>query len=383
MRRDAFVFVSMMTSDPWGGSEELWSRAALNLVAEGYHVIASVREWRPLHKRVVALRESGVDVSVRPLQFKFWELAWRKMTLKHRVGIMAHVEPLLDQKRPCLVVISSGHPFPPIALVEHCVSRRIPFVTIGQSNHESWWPEDDDAKRYRDALPAARRCYFASKATLRLVEKQIGLRLSNAEAIWNPVNVEFEVAPVWPVYNDGEVRFACVGRLHPPSKGQDILLEALATPIWAERKWHLTIFGEGRMKGAIERMVQDLGLSTRVTFVGHALIEDIWASNHVLVMPSRYEGLPLVIIEAMLCGRPVVATDVAGHSEVVEDGTTGFLADAPTVPSFAKALDRFWARRGEAEQIGKLAAAKIRQIMPIDPARIFSDRLKLFAKRDQ
>jgi Glycosyl transferases group 1 len=58
-------------------------------------------------------------------------------------------------------------------------------------------------------------------------------------------------------------------------------------------------------------------------------------------MPSRYEGLPIVIVEAMLCERTVVATNVAGHSEVIEDGISGFLAHAPTVASVAKALERF------------------------------------------
>lgn len=58
-------------------------------------------------------------------------------------------------------------------------------------------------------------------------------------------------------------------------------------------------------------------------------------------MPSRFEGLPLAMVEAMLCARPVVATDVAGHAEIIEDGVTGFLADAPTAGSMAAALERF------------------------------------------
>ena len=107
----------------------------------------------------------------------------------------------------------------------------------------------------------------------------------------------------------------------------------------------------------------------RVVFEGHvADIEKVWALNHVLVMPSRIEGLPLAVIEAMLCGRPVVATDVAG-AEVIEDGVTGFLAEAATVGCVGNALERFWARRGEAEEIGALAAKKIRDLVPPDPAR--------------
>ena len=104
------------------------------------------------------------------------------------------------------------------------------------------------------------------------------------------------------------------------------------------------------MKNTIERLVLRLGLTDRVVFAGHAAVEDIWASNHLLVLPSRYEGLPLVLVEAMLCGRPVVATEIAGHPDLIEEGITGFLAEAPTVSSLLKALERFWARRAEAKQ---------------------------------
>jgi glycosyltransferase involved in cell wall biosynthesis len=82
------------------------------------------------------------------------------------------------------------------------------------------------------------------------------------------------------------------------------------------------------------------------------------------------------MVEAMLCGRPVVATNVAGHSELIEDGVVGFLADAPTAASVAKALERLWERRSEAEQLGKAAAARIRQLVPPDPIHVFSEKIK-------
>jgi glycosyltransferase involved in cell wall biosynthesis len=85
--------------------------------------------------------------------------------------------------------------------------------------------------------------------------------------------------------------------------------------------------------------------------------------------------LPLALIETMLCGRPVVATDVAG-GEVVEEGVTGFLAEAPTVGCMESALDRFWARKEDASEIGARAATRIRQLVPPDPARIFADKIR-------
>jgi glycosyltransferase involved in cell wall biosynthesis len=130
------------------------------------------------------------------------------------------------------------------------------------------------------------------------------------------------------------------------------------------------------MRNLLERLAQRSGLADRVVFAGHKTVEEIWASNHVLVMPSRNEGLPLAIVEAMLCARPVIATDIAGNSEVVEDGITGFLAGAPTVPSVANAMERFWVRRAMMEEIGKAGAKKIRQLVPPDPVRVFTEKLK-------
>ena len=136
------------------------------------------------------------------------------------------------------------------------------------------------------------------------------------------------------------------------------------------------LYGDGNMRRGLEWLAQKLGLGDRIVFAGIAPVEEIWAANHVLVMPSRYEGLPLAMVEAMLCGRPVVATDVAGHAEIVEEGVTGFLADAPTASSLAAALERFWARRQEAEEIGKAGAHRIRQLIPPDPVKVFSEMLK-------
>ena len=56
----------------------------------------------------------------------------------------------------------------------------------------------------------------------------------------------------------------------------------------------------------------------------------IWAEHHALVLPSRFEGMPLVVVEAMLCGRPCIVTDVGGNAELIRDGINGFLAKAPT-----------------------------------------------------
>ena len=315
------LFVSSVNDDAWdGGGEELWSRAALDLADEGFAVSANVVASSPPHPKVLNLTERGVEVWFRPTSHPLLKRAWRALAASQKSPTTAEVERLIAARSPEFVVISDGAPFPPLDLLEMCATKRLPFVIIVQCNQYFWWPADALAERYRLALAAALRCYFVSDANRRIAEKQIGCGLANAEIVRNPFNVDFGALPPWPPRGgDGELRFACVARLDPRGKGQDILFEVLAGPAWSTRKWRLHLYGDGKYRAGLERCAQRLGLADRVLFEGHvADVEKIWSLNHALVMPSRIEGLPLALIEAMLCGRPVVATGVAG-AEVIED----------------------------------------------------------------
>lgn len=384
--RRPVVFITTPHIDAWSGAEVLWSQTAIELASQGFPISASVWEGSLQHPRIRELKAHGVDLwpwrRWSSLRTAFTDrTGWVKHPWKRlksgRNGALFTAERLLDARRPAIAILSDGGTLPPIELLELCVAKRIPFVTINHAGSEAVCYDDDLAKRYRVALTAALRCFFVAHANRWLAEKQIGGELANAEVVRNPFNVSYDASFPWPPSETGvEIRFACVGRLYPPAKGQDILFEAFTQSQWKCRNWRLSIYGEGSTRLSLEWLARRLGLSDRVNFAGLAKPEEIWAQNHVLVMPSRYEGLPLVMVEAMLCSRPIVATDVAGHAEIVEDGVTGFLADAATPRAIAAALERFWARRIEAEEIGKAGRHRIQQLFSPNPARDFAETLK-------
>jgi glycosyltransferase involved in cell wall biosynthesis len=72
-------------------------------------------------------------------------------------------------------------------------------------------------------------------------------------------------------------------------------------------------------------------------------------------MPSLCEGIPLAVVEAMLCGRPVMATDTGGHTEWISDGENGFIAGGANVLSIDRALERAWQARAQWPEMGRLA----------------------------
>jgi glycosyltransferase involved in cell wall biosynthesis len=128
-----------------------------------------------------------------------------------------------------------------------------------------------------------------------------------------------------------------VGRL-AVQKDQATLLDALAR--LKNRPWRLTLVGDGPLRGDLEQRAGQLGLADRITFAGFVDPLPHFAAANVFVLPSRWEGLPAVALEALAAGLPVVATDCA-------PGLTALLAglNLPATPvgdaaAFAKAIER-------------------------------------------
>ena len=106
----------------------------------------------------------------------------------------------------------------------------------------------------------------------------------------------------------------------------------------------------------MKTLARHYAIADRVEFCGYVDdIRSIWQANHLLVLPSRDEGTPLALVEAMLCGRPAVVTDVGGNAEWIDDGETGFVAEAPTARSFGAALERAWLANTQWQKMGARA----------------------------
>jgi len=281
----------------------------------------------------------------------------------------------LSRLRPDFAVVSQGQNFDGLDLVDACRSSGVPYILIAQKAADSAWPHDRDRERMRSSYVNAQRAYFVSKHNLNLTELQIGVRLTNAELVSNPFLTPVTEPLPWPKSEDGSYKLACVGRLAISEKGQDILLQALARDRWQSRPVHVTFFGEGEHSDLLKRASDLLGLNS-VHFAGFTSdVVNIWKTHHALVLPSRSEGLPLTLIEAMLCGRPGIVTNVGGNTELVTDNDTGFVAAAATVDALDDALERAWAHRSQWQSMGEKAAKSIRENVPTDPCRTLATKI--------
>ncbi len=127
-----------------------------------------------------------------------------------------------------------------------------------------------------------------------------------------------------------------VGRL-TEQKGQIYLLEAMALILAQNIKAHFLIVGDGELADPLKKRAQDLGISDRVLFTGSRTdVEEILACMDLFVSASLWEGLPTAIMESMASGIPIVATDIPGTRDLIQDRQNGWLVP----PGDAEALAR-------------------------------------------
>lgn len=132
--------------------------------------------------------------------------------------------------------------------------------------------------------------------------------------------------------------FLSVGRC-VPIKAQSTLVAAMPQVIASLDDAHLLVAGDGPLLVDLREHAADLGISDHITFAGSVSpIEPYYAAADVFVLPSRGEGLPITVLEAMAAELPVVASDIPGIAEVVQDGTTGLLVPPDEPNKLATAM---------------------------------------------
>lgn len=367
----------------WGGSEELWAGTALWLARAGHSVQAFKTNVNAQQPQVRALRAAGCPVTeLAPAAPLLRRIASRLRPYRpaHELS-QQRLRKGLQSGQPQLVLISQGGNYDGHHFAAVCRQLKLPYVLLAQKASDNNLPPHQERTLVQQSYQSAHRAFFVSRHNLLLTQLQLGLALPAAEVVWNPYNVAFQGEAPWPAAPNGILQLACVARLYLADKGQDLLLQVLTQARWRQRPLHLTLYGAGPDEAAIRGMIAFLGLQTRVSLGGYqADIARLWRQHHALVLPSRHEGLPLALVEAMLSGRPAIATDAGGIAELLTDGETGFLAAAPTFQALDEALERAWLARASWPQLGAEAARQARASVPPDAAARLAQRLLLLAQ---
>jgi len=145
-------------------------------------------------------------------------------------------------------------------------------------------------------------------------------------------------------------------------KGLPILLDALAELKRDRHELDLVVAGDGPDRQALVQRACDLGLASQVRFLGYqspAQVRELLGQTDIFVMASFAEGVPVVLMEAMACSIPVVATRIAGIPELVEDGVSGFLVPPADAHSLAERITALLSDPALRQRFGKAGRAEV------------------------
>jgi glycosyltransferase involved in cell wall biosynthesis len=206
-----------------------------------------------------------------------------------------------------------------------------------------------------------------SPSVAAAVAREPGLSLEKVVLIPNGVDLDrcdperYDAAAVRAEYGIApeERVVGSVGHLSPV-KGHVDLLQAAAALVRSGAPLRVMLVGEGPLRSSLHEQAASLGIASRVIFTGvQENVPRLLAAMDVFALPSHTEGMSNALLEAMAMARPVVATDVDGNADVVEDGVTGRLV-APRAPeALARVLDDLLARPALARELGGAARRQV------------------------
>lgn len=373
MKPKKILFTTENTS--WGGSELLWTKSVCELIKFGFEIYICVNKKLDLPKRIIEAEEKQ-QIKV----FKIFNdtlplikrVLNRVVPFKMRFKLKNKREEYIKRIKPDLLIINQGYNFNGVDVMIYANKHNIKYVTISHAVNEGMWPNLKLRNKMMIGFTNSVKNYFVSDDNLAVTQSQIGSKIKNSEIVRNPFNVPYDLNIAYPIQSD--YHLACVGRFDFFAKGQDVLLRVLDQNKWKQRNLIVNFYGSGSDEQNLKDLINLYEIKNAIVH-SHTNTLDIWKQNQGLLLCSRFEGLPIVIVEAMLCKRFVITTNVSGNKELLTDNYTGFIAEAPRPEYVDDALERAWELRTHWENIGENARIEVLKRVPENPALQFAEKL--------
>lgn len=268
--------------------------------------------------------------------------------------------------RPDLMLVFFGMPTGPVGLLVNKL-KGIPYVLSLRGGDVPGFMGKELARMHGLAMPVTKRVWSAASAIVvnseglhQLAQRTVPDR--TVEVVPNGIDLDLFCPVRRAGTPGGKVRLLFVGRL-ANQKGLPYLLQALAGLEKAIiDRIEVELVGSGPEEARLRSMSAGLDLSSVVRFAGwvpRVEIVEHYQRADVFVLPSLDEGMPNVVLEAMACGMPILATDIRGNRELVQDNMNGLLVPTEDVESLVRALRELVTNDGLRARMGEKSRALV------------------------
>lgn len=371
------ILIISSCSEAWGGSEELWCNLSKLLIDKNHNVFFYKDIIDYNHTKIKSLENNGVATYsiLKSLNFtykflyKFLIKFKFPFVEKHKVHYLVNkifrikgLSSILKNYTFDKIIISQGINYDGLDYAWICSKLELEYYIISQKVIESSFIQSEKSiLRAQKSILKAKYNFFVSKHNHKITEEQICAKIKNATVVYNPN--KFNNLKKFPETNFKTelFTFLCIGRYYISEKGQDVLLRILAKEKWKKRPIKVKMIGNGIDYKILKNRIKYFKLKDVEITEFNLNLEEEWKNAHGLILPSRHEGMPLVMLEAMSIGKICIMGNAGGVNEVIKDSYNGFIG-SPTTEDFDSAMERAWKLKDNWSNIAENAKNTLKKI---------------------
>jgi glycosyltransferase involved in cell wall biosynthesis len=372
----SIFFISLMNGLPWGGSEELWYRSALYAAKKGWKVGCATYHWKEKEERIEQLARAGCSIYWLPNEGRSKASLSEKLKYKLTQFRLRQFIKTLPVKEYDTVVVNQGgfEIFTPAwknyfrnldhyALLFHNYNKNEQWRSLKQMAVRNWV-----SKAYINL--------FASEQIRITLQQQLGISITNSATLINPITISppANITP-FPTANS-EYIFAMFAALETNRKAQDNLIKALSSDKWKKRSWQLRLYGEGKDRTKLEKLVRENKLGNKVFLKGHTnnITQEIIAA-HLILQITHKDAMPISVVEALAFSRPVIVSEVGDMPVWIKEEINGYISKDASIESIDATLEKAWNDRDRWPEMGRKSFEIFKEKYPAALEETFLEQL--------
>jgi glycosyltransferase involved in cell wall biosynthesis len=340
-------FLSLMNGAAWGGSEELWFRTALWLTNHNYKIGIGCYDWAEKKDRIGQLKNAGCSIYLLPNK--------KGLFKKTAVKKVLHSIPFQEYN---LTVVNQGGWEEILHSPFSNLYKKLPaYVILNHNYNENAVLSFQKQKLLQQWISGAQMNFGATQKIFDVIQNKFNISIIKKQTLVNPVTfVPDTAAGSYPAFTNDTCIWVMLAELDTARKAQDVLINALSSLKWKARNWQLHLYGKGKDKEKLEKLIIELGLEEKIFLKGFTTnIKQTLLNCSMLLQCTLIDAMPLSVVEAMATGRPCVVSKVGDMPAWVEDGVNGFICPAVTVEGIDKVMESCWQQKSNWPVMGKNA----------------------------
>lgn len=375
----SILFISLMNSDPWGGSEVQWFATANFALDKGNKVTCLVYDWEAKKEKMELLKNKGAIIKYIPNYGRaktnlYQRLCFEWITRGKQKTFINNFNFSIYN----FVVVNQGGFMEVANNPWKNIYQKLPSYVLTFHNYNTSYNfKTSKAKVLTNWMQNAKYLICDAARIIQVLEPKLNQKFNKVLPLVNPLSIQKSTSYTsYPPLENGNFKIIMLAQLDVNRKAQDNLIKAFANNNWKNRNCILEIYGGGQHFNMLKQLITDLGVQNKVFLKGNTnQVSDVLQSAHLVLQITHMDAMPISVIEAMSKSRAVVVSNVGDMPVWIKDFETGWVTENASVQNIETVLEIAWQHKEQWEQMGKNAFNFFNKNFPKSVEEVFYNTL--------